>query len=117
MEPTEDGSDFKDLFKRLVAAGAGRPVDTNGFPTGSWTPELLADAISQIDANRVGIDLRTVQLWFQDNDKGISSDNIRWLAKIFGCGDPKATNAWHLELSAAQARLKAKRRNRALSRH
>lgn len=105
--------DFKELFKRLSAAGAGRPVDEDGVPEGPWTPELLAEAITQIDANRVGIDLRTVQLWFQDNDKGISAENIRWLARVFGCNDPDATSAWQAELSAAHRRLVAKRRARA----
>ena len=82
----------------------------DGFPEGPWTPELLAEAISQIDSNRVGVDLRTVQLWFQENEKGISTANIRWLARIFGCDDPIATSEWQMELGAAQSRLSAKRR-------
>lgn len=99
----------------MVSSGAGRPVDENGFPNGAWTPDLLADAISQIDANGSGIELRTVQLWFQDNNKGVSSDNIRWLARVFGCGDPEATSKWQIELSAAQSRLADKRRKHKLS--
>ncbi len=86
-------------------------MGSDGFPTGPWTPELLAEAISQIDSNRIGVDLRTVQLWFQENDKGISTANIRWLARIFGCDDPAATREWQIELSAAQSRLTAKRRD------
>jgi len=82
----------------------------DGFPAGPWTPELLAEAISQIDSNRIGVDLRTVQLWFQENEKGISTANIRWLARVFGCDDPVATSEWQMELSAAQSRLSAKRR-------
>ncbi|WP_349291204.1 hypothetical protein [Loktanella sp. SALINAS62] len=112
VAPSGENEDFKTLFRHLAAAGAGRPADANGFPQGPWTPDLLAEAISQIDANRAGIDLRTVQLWFQDNDKGISSENIRWLARILGCGDPGATSAWQAELSASQSRLTAKRRQR-----
>lgn len=112
VPPDGNARDFKVLFKHLAAAGAGRPVDKNGFPQGPWTPDLLAEAISQIDANRAGIELRTVQLWFQDNDKGISAENIRWLARIFGCGDPDATSAWQAELSASQVRLVAQRRKR-----
>jgi hypothetical protein len=108
--PEGNGGDFKALFQRLTSAGAGRPVDKNGFPQGPWTPDLLAKAISQIDANQSGVELRTVQLWFQDNDTGISSDNIRWLARIFGCDDPEATSAWQAELSASQSRLAARRR-------
>ncbi|MBU2360977.1 MAG: hypothetical protein KKB02_18920 [Alphaproteobacteria bacterium] len=112
VAPSGESKDFNTLFRHLAAAGAGRPADANGFPQGPWTPDLLAEAISQIDANRAGIELRTVQLWFQDNDKGISSENIRWLARIFGCGDPDATSEWQAELSAAQSRLTAKRRRR-----
>ena len=86
------------------------PLGSDGFPKGPWTPELLAEAISQIDSNRVGVDPRTVQLWFQENDKGISTTNIRWLARIFGCDDPVATGEWQLELVEAQSRFNAKRR-------
>lgn len=111
VAPPKDGSDFKELFKQLAAMGAGRPVGIDGFPQGPWTPELLAEAITQIDSNRAGVDLRTVQLWFQDNDKGISPSNINWLARIFGCDDKEATSEWLLELSAAQSRLTAKRRD------
>ena len=85
-------------------------MGNDGFPPGPWTPELLSEAISQIDSNRLGVDLRTVQLWFQENDRGISTANIRWLARIWGCDDPVATGEWQMELSAAQSRLTAKRR-------
>ena len=110
LPPPQDGSDFKELFKRLAAAGAGRPLGSDGFPAGPWTPELLAEAISQIEPNGMGVDLRTVQLWFQENDKGISAANIRWLARVCGCDDPGATSQWQIALSAAQSKLTAKRR-------
>lgn len=110
LPPPQDGSDFKELFARMAAAGAGRPADKDGFPVGPWTPELLAEAISQIEGNRAGVDLRTVQLWFQENDRGISTTNIRWLARILGCDDPVATSDWQVELSSAHSRLTAKRR-------
>lgn len=110
VPPKKGDEDFKQLFAELASAGAGRPADKNGFPDGPWTPELLADAITEIATNGSGVELRTVQLWFQENDKGISHDNIRWLAKIFGCGDPEATSAWQIELRSAQLRLSAKRR-------
>lgn len=110
--PERSDDDFKTLFGRVAAAGVGRPVDKDGCPQGPWTPDLLADAISEIEVNRAGIELRTVQLWFENNDKGISANNIRWLARVLGCNDPEGASAWQAELSAAQARLTAKRRAR-----
>lgn len=98
------------LFQRLAAVGAGRPVDSEGLPQGPWTPDLLAEAITAIDANRKGIELRTVQLWFQDNQKGVSPENVRWLARIFGCGDPEATGDWQRELRTSLNLLAEKRR-------
>ena len=112
VAPQHNSRNFKQLFMQLATEGAGRPIDEDGFPSGPWTPELLAEAISEIGANRSGIELRTVQLWFQDNDSGVSSENIRWLARVFGCNDPKATSAWQSELSASQARLTAERRHK-----
>ncbi|WP_299628540.1 hypothetical protein [uncultured Tateyamaria sp.] len=112
VAPQKTDEDFKQLFARLASAGAGKRVDPHGFPDGPWTPETLADAISSIEVNSNGIELRTVQVWFQDNDNGISNENLRWLARIFGCDDPKAASEWQTELSAARSKLDAKRRKK-----
>ncbi|MEO1016922.1 MAG: hypothetical protein AAFY56_04435 [Pseudomonadota bacterium] len=112
VAPQKTDENFKQLFARLAAAGAGRPTDNQGFADGSWTPETLADAISAIDGNREGVELRSVQIWFQDNENGISDPNLRWLARIFGCGDPEATSAWQTELKAAKERLAFQRREK-----
>ena len=112
VAPQKSKDNFKVLFSRLAAEGAGRPVDHRGFPDGPWTPASLADAISGIDGNRGNIDLRTVQSWFQDNDNGISNENIRWLARIFGCNDPDETSKWQAELKASKDRLTNERRER-----
>lgn len=108
--PQSTNENFKRLFARLAAAGVGRPVDKDGFADGSWTPESLADEISAIEGNDKGVELRTVQLWFQDNDHGISDTNIRWLARIFGCGDPEQASQWQAVLKASKERLAAERR-------
>jgi hypothetical protein len=110
VAPQKTQDNFKVLFLRLAAAGAGRPVDKQGFADGPWTAETLADAISSIEANHNGIELRAVQVWFQDNYNGISDANIRWLARIFGCDDPEATSQWQAELKAAKERLAVHRR-------
>jgi hypothetical protein len=110
VAPQKTQDNFKVLFLRLAAAGAGRPVDKQGFADGPWTAETLADAISSIEANHNGIELRAVQVWFQDNYNGISDANIRWLARIFGCDDPEATSQWQAELKAAKERLAVQRR-------
>lgn len=108
----DDESDFKAIFHQMARIGAGRPVDEKGIPEGPWTAELLTDAISRIDANRSGVELRTVQRWFENNDTGISTENIRWLARVFGCEDPSAISQWQIVLSKAQARLMEQRRER-----
>ena len=110
--PQKTDENFKQLFARLAAAGVGRPVDSEGYADGPWTPESLAEAISAIDGNREGVELRSVQVWFQDNDNGISDTNIRWLARVFGCGDPEAASAWQAELKAAKERLAKERREK-----
>ncbi|MEP2096634.1 MAG: hypothetical protein ABJI95_24865 [Paracoccaceae bacterium] len=46
--PQKDDHDFKELFKKLTSAGAGRPVDNDGFPQGAWKADLLAEAITRI---------------------------------------------------------------------
>lgn len=112
QSPPKSGETFKELFIHATTAGVGRPANKDGFPIGPWTPELLADAISQIDANRKGVDLRTVQLWFENNKRGIGPTNIRWLAIVFGCADPEGTSEWQVELSASQSRLKARRKQK-----
>ena len=73
-------------------------MDIESYADGPWTPESLAEAISVIDGNREGVELPSVQIWFQDNDNGISNAHIRWLARVLGCGDPEATSAWQAEL-------------------
>lgn len=100
------------LFGRLAAQGAGRPVDQHEVADGPWTPETLANAITAMDANNRGIDVRTVQVWFQANDNGISDKNIHWLARIFGCNDPVETSRWQSELKASKERLTTERRAR-----
>lgn len=94
LSPSQKNADFKELFAQAASAGAGRPVDEEGFHAGPWTPELLVEAISRINSNGTGVELRTVQHWFYKNDKGISAENIRWLARVFGCGDAEATSVW-----------------------
>jgi hypothetical protein len=109
LPPPNDCKDFKALLRWSVEHGVGRPVDKDGFPTGPWTPALLADEIARIDPKGAGVELRTVQHWFQYNDKGININNVRWLARVFGCDDPIATREWQKELVASQSLLKAKR--------
>ncbi|WP_226554802.1 hypothetical protein [Celeribacter naphthalenivorans] len=112
IPPPCDESDFKELFLRMARLGAGLPLDKDGATLKVWTPELLASAIESIPENKKGIDIRTVQMWFQDtNDAGISPKNIRWLAVIFGCGDPEATRLWQKELFESRSRLFDRRKN------
>jgi hypothetical protein len=110
LRPPADEWDFKELFRFAISAGTGLPVDKAGNPIGTWTPKSLALAISEADPQGRGADIRSVQHWFQDNNKGINAENIYWLARVFGCGDPEATTEWRVALSAANRRLAAKRK-------
>lgn len=110
MPVPDEADDLKELFRLLIASGAGRSVDENGLPDGEWTAPLLAKAISEYPGNNDGIELRTVQHWFETNSKGISAKNIYWLARIFGCGDAHAIAEWQLALSKANRKLSRKRK-------
>jgi len=70
VAPQTSDDDFKELFSRIAAEGAGRPADNRGFADGPWTAETLTQAICELDGNVKGIELRTVQVWFQANDNG-----------------------------------------------
>jgi hypothetical protein len=108
--PPAEMQDFKGLFRWASREGVGRLVDNDNVPLGPWTPELMVSAIASIETSTAFVDVRTVQRWFQDNDQGIKTDNIRLLARVFGCGDPDATRAWQVALTAAQARLASRKR-------
>ncbi|MGH1415776.1 MAG: RcgA family putative transporter [Pelagimonas sp.] len=115
VAPQKTEDNFKVLFARLAAAGAGRPVNASGFPDGPWTPDALMEAICLLEENEKGINLRIVQLWFQDNDHGIGPENIKWLARIFGCDDPEATSVWQAEITASKERLTKERKAKKLA--
>ncbi|WP_151720844.1 hypothetical protein [Gemmobacter serpentinus] len=115
VPPANDGADFKETFRKLAMEGAGRTVDKTGVPSGPWTPETLFAELNKIANDRGGIELRTVQRWFADNDQGIRAENIGLLSKVFGCGDPDKTILWQVALTAAQSRQQARRRGRPAS--
>ena len=80
VPPNDDGADFKEMFRKLAMAGAGRFVDKSGVPGGPWTPDLLFAELNRISKDRGGLELRTVQRWFADNDQGIRAENIGLLS-------------------------------------
>lgn len=110
IEPPAAGQDFKSIFLDMVAVGAGRKVDNNGRSPGPWTPELLAEEISFNSSNGAGVDVRSVQRWFQDNQDGISKRNCAFLAEIFGCGDVRSENKWRAALAKSLLELGATRK-------
>lgn len=111
----EELTDLKEIFHFYVTSGAGRPIDDRGLSRGPWTPELLADAICQIEQNHEIIDVRSVQRWFQLNDRGIKAQNIHWLSVVFGCGDVDATRDIQITLNKANWQLNNQRKARRLT--
>ena len=110
--PLSGDLDFKELFQEAISARTGLSFVKTADTSSEWTPNLLAEAILKVDPKGRGVDVRTVQNWFQDNDKGISSENIVCLARVFGLGDPDAIAAWRRELRSANKRLASKRKAR-----
>ncbi|WP_108816649.1 hypothetical protein [Loktanella sp. Alg231-35] len=101
--PPSDGRDIKELFLYAVERGIGQIVDSKGIPKNKWTPNTLANAISEIDHPDASVDLRTVQYWFDSkNKRNISTTNCRWLAQIFGCGSPDEISDWQTALLSAR---------------
>ncbi|MEP4627173.1 MAG: hypothetical protein ABJR46_16255 [Tateyamaria sp.] len=110
--PLSRGLDFKELFQDAISARAGLTLGGTVDTSSEWTPSLLAEALAEADPKGRGVDVRTVQNWFQDNDRGISSENIVCLARVFGRGDPDAIAMWRTELRAGNKLLASKRRAR-----
>ncbi|MEJ8563306.1 hypothetical protein QTO30_20190, partial [Yoonia sp. GPGPB17] len=101
--PPSDGRDIKDLFLYAVERGIGQIVDSKGIPKNKWTPNTLANAISEIDHPDASVDLRTVQYWFDSkNKRNVSTTNCRWLAQVFGCGSPDEISDWQTALLSAR---------------
>lgn len=108
--PLGDG-DFKSLFQFVFENGIGRSVDENGLVVGPWSTEALAEAMTLVDAQGKGVDIRLVQLWLQDNSRGIGSYNARLLALVIGCDDQSATHQWLVEILSSNAALSKNRRH------
>ena len=101
--PPSEGRDIKELFLYAAERGIGQIVDSKGIPRNKWTPNTLANAISEIDHPDASVDLRTVQYWFDSkNKRNISTTNCRWLAQIFGCGSPDEISDWQTALLSAR---------------
>ena len=111
MDPEIFKGDFKEVFTKITALGAGRPIDEHGRSEGVWTPSLLVEAMTQEDRSGSGPDMRTVQLWFQDNDRSVSRENIVLLARVFGCGDRELTVRFQATLMRSVKKLVADRRS------
>lgn len=103
------GKDIKELFRYAVSSGVGLRVDRQGIPVGSWSSDTLTKALAEMSSDG-SVDIRTVQNWFQDNEKCIGSANISLLAKVFGCDSPDGVIAWRRELHEANRLLRLKRR-------
>lgn len=101
-------SDFKTMFLELVALGAGQKIHNDIIPPQPWTPETLTIALSEL--GDVDPDIRTVQLWFQQNTRGISSANMAALARVFGCDDPELTRLWRTTLARSKQNLADRRK-------
>ena len=110
LPPPDDGFDLKQLLHYAVTQGIGRPVASDGYPDQAWTAETLADAISEFQANSAGVETRTVQHWLQQNNAAMSAQNMRWLARIFGCDEPTHAEVWLTALIKGKQRLRKKER-------
>jgi hypothetical protein len=99
----------------MASAGAGRPVNKDGYADGPWTPDLLVNALGKIEYNEDGVELRTVQRWFQENEHNIGLANMRLLARVFGCGDPVENSNWQLELNRSRLQTISERKQKKTS--
>ena len=110
IAPVSDNLDIKQIIRKLTRQGAGLEVDSDGLPVGTWTPERLTAAISEVSRHTFNVDLRTVQRWLSEKEGGPKKDSIRWLAQIFGCGKQELVREWQIELFSAHDRLLEKKR-------
>ncbi|MEJ5220030.1 hypothetical protein WG622_17375 [Cognatishimia sp. D5M38] len=108
LDPPSEHTDLKQLIAFIVEYGVGRPASSPHKAVSSWTADLLADAILETDSSGKGVDIRTINYWIEQNQKGINPKNIRLLAKVVSCGDEAAFHSWRSALSKANQRLRNK---------
>ena len=101
--PPDYELNFKDIFLFAVTNGCGQ---IDGL---AWTPETLTDAINAKMPLNQAIELRTVQYWFQSNDRGIGDSNIERLSSVFSSNDPEAMRIWRIKLHQANRKTKEQR--------
>ena len=105
MPPPNEVYSLHTLVNWSVANNVGVTATNEGLPQQSWSNEALAQALVDVDPAGRGVDVRTVQLWLSDKERGINSSNIRLLSRVFGCGDEDKVQQWLTAL------LEAKHRN------
>lgn len=109
--PADGDADFKTLFLDLVARGVGKPVNENGNQLSAWSANEFLDALDEISGGDSTLELRSVQLWFSNNQRGVSSQNIALIAQVFGCGDADSIALMRSKLTRANVLLSEKRKN------
>ena len=108
--PDREDTDFKALFMDLVARGVGKRVNDDGIPPGAWSPNEFLDALNDIEGGDSTLELRSVQLWFANNQRGISSQNIALISQVFGCGDADTIGLVRSKLTRANVLLSERRK-------
>ncbi len=102
-KPPAGNYTLSEVLNLAMVSGAGKSLDGEGNPDGSWTVSSLCDEIMLLDKKGQGVDPRTVHRWLKPTGNGINRTNLRIISRVFAADKEENAQLWLQKLIEAQS--------------